>query len=1495
MTEPTCTLQLTNSDHLGALTNNGVTEWIGTCAWSGNVTTGPGSLVRVLANASFNTAVTAANGFTNSANIELLASGAATAATLNVTAGTLVNAPTGVISSLVASGGARNLNAKLDNQGTITVAQSMTTNKASVQHLNSGTINLTTGNYTVILSGTTPSFTTTGTIDVPTGRTLTLQGGIAGGAGQNFYYAGGTMGGAGTVALLNSTLNLTNPLASSMAQLAGTSSIVNGPSTLTVSAGTTVTFSGCTINATTVTEPTCTLQLTNSDHLGALTNNGVTEWIGTCAWSGNVTTGPGSLVRVLANASFNTAVTAANGFTNSANIELLASGAATAATLNVTAGTLVNAPTGVISSLVASGGARNLNAKLDNQGTITVAQSMTTNKASVQHLNSGTINLTTGNYTVILSGTTPSFTTTGDRRADRSHADAAGWHRRWCGPELLLRRRHDGRRGHRGAAQLHAQPDEPAGQQHGAAGGNQLDRERPVHADGERGDHGDVLGLHDQRDHGDRPTCTLQLTNSDHLGALTNNGVTEWIGTRVERQRDDRPGLARAGAGERQLQHGGDGRERVHELGEHRAAGVGRGDGGDAERDGGHADVNAPTGVISSLVASGGARNLNAKLDNQGTITVAQSMTTNKASVQHLNSGTINLTTGNYTVILSGTTPSFTTTGTIDVPTGRTLTLQGGIAFGAGQNYFYNGGTMGGAGTVALVNANLVLNAPLATAMAHLDGTQSIVSGPALLTVSAGTTVPMNSSVIRAATQVDSAGTLRMTNSDQSAALTNAGLVEWIGTCIDSAAATTTTTPNSTMRVLANASFNSLLTAVGNLVNHGALELTSSGAATAATLTVNGGTLTNSPTGRLSSLAGAGGARSLLAPLANQGVADFQATTTLNKAAAAHTNAGTLKVSATRTLTVTGASFANQATGVLAGSGTITLAGATAFTHAGTVRPGASPGVLTLNTGLPSVSSCVFDVELGGDAAGTGYDQLVVRDPVTLAGTLNVTTLPGFVPQPGLRYVIAKFPSRTGTFATVNGLAYGPGQLWMVAYSDTDVVLLAMDQTWTKVIPDVTLPSARDGHTAVYDSTGDRMIVFGGQDDGAVRNDVWVLTKATSPSYPAWIALAPTGTPPAPRTHASAVYDPATNRMIVYGGDDGAGTPVAYGDAWVLTNANGLGGTPAWLPLAATGAPAARSGHAAAYDRGSNRMIVFGGNATPGTCGGALADVQVLANANGLGGSPAWTALAPTGTAPSARWHHGAAYDDATGRLIVTGGEDGCGAANTEAWLLDGANGLGGTPAWTAVAPTAPPAAGWSLARYAYDAGLGWTDAFGGKVGGAYVDTAYTLTSATTGSGSSWYRRAYYGTRPPARAFHSMIVNGANHVAVVFGGQSAGGRLNDTWRRQLNVAPVLGTDPVGPVLAPQRTAFALPPSPNPARGEVAMAVDVARAQKVELGVFDVSGRRVATIHSGRLAAGRHAFRWNGVQDGGRAAAPGVYLVRMAAEDREQVVRLVRLK
>src|SRR6267378_6383935 len=99
--------------------------------------------------------------------------------------------------------------------------------------------------------------------------------------------------------------------------------------------------------------------------------------------------------------------------------------------------------------------------------------------------------------------------------------------------------------------------------------------------------------------------------------------------------------------------------------------------------------------------------------------------------------------------------------------------------------------------------------------------------------------------------------------------------------------------------------------------------------------------------------------------------------------------------------------------------------------------------------------------------------------------------------------------------------------------------------TWTQLSPIGGPPHTRDSHNAVFDPGSNRMIVFGGTEAtsccGPLLNDVWVLTNADGTGPQVWTQLSPTGTPPAPRAMSAAVYDPATNRMIIYGGDPNSG------------------------------------------------------------------------------------------------------------------------------------------------------------------------------------------------------------------------------------------------------------------------------------------------------------------------------------------------------------------
>jgi hypothetical protein len=74
-------------------------------------------------------------------------------------------------------------------------------------------------------------------------------------------------------------------------------------------------------------------------------------------------------------------------------------------------------------------------------------------------------------------------------------------------------------------------------------------------------------------------------------------------------------------------------------------------------------------------------------------------------------------------------------------------------------------------------------------------------------------------------------------------------------------------------------------------------------------------------------------------------------------------------------------------------------------------------------------------------------------------------------------------------------------------------------------------------------------------------------------------------------------------------------------------------------------------------------------------------------------------------------------------------------------------------------------------------------------------------------------------------------------------------------------------------------------APAAVEGGVEITYSVPAAGHVELAVFDVAGRRVATLVDGDTPAGTHAAVWSGTSAGGEAVASGVYFARLSsAED-----------
>ena len=84
-------------------------------------------------------------------------------------------------------------------------------------------------------------------------------------------------------------------------------------------------------------------------------------------------------------------------------------------------------------------------------------------------------------------------------------------------------------------------------------------------------------------------------------------------------------------------------------------------------------------------------------------------------------------------------------------------------------------------------------------------------------------------------------------------------------------------------------------------------------------------------------------------------------------------------------------------------------------------------------------------------------------------------------------------------------------------------------------------------------------------------------------------------------------------------------------------------------------------------------------------------------------------------------------------------------------------------------------------------------------------------------------------------------------------------------------------------------------SGNPTRGEVRLRLELLDAALLDAEVVDVSGRRVSSLCShAAFAEGPHSLAWNGADERGYPAPPGLYFVRVQAGATALVARVVKL-
>lgn len=385
---------------------------------------------------------------------------------------------------------------------------------------------------------------------------------------------------------------------------------------------------------------------------------------------------------------------------------------------------------------------------------------------------------------------------------------------------------------------------------------------------------------------------------------------------------------------------------------------------------------------------------------------------------------------------------------------------------------------------------------------------------------------------------------------------------------------------------------------------------------------------------------------------------------------------------------------------------------------------------------------------------------------------------------------------------------------------------------WTQLSPSGTAPMSRTGQSGVYDSTNNRMIIFGGANRSQTLVDSWILTSPNGLGSPSWIQLKPAGTSPSTSYH-SAVYNPALNQMYTFAGTSSADKLTTNSHSFALANANGLAQTtPKWtlggpavrygqsifydsvtndlfvwggqhsrsnlnfadywqasnvlrsgnltwkIVAAKSGAPSARYGQTGLYDSGSNRLMIFGGST--GTCQN---DYHVLQHANTQGGTPTWLAITPAGTKPPARTLQASAYDSATNTIIVFGGWNCSTTYFNDVWILSNANDVSAQPAWTLLQPAGTPPSARESSSAIYDPSSNSLIVFGGDAGGKnYFNDIWILSNANgTGGTPTWTQFLPLNNGPSVRSGHTATYDAANNIMTVYAGSNGTQVLSDLW------------------------------------------------------------------------------------------------------------------
>jgi hypothetical protein len=152
-------------------------------------------------------------------------------------------------------------------------------------------------------------------------------------------------------------------------------------------------------------------------------------------------------------------------------------------------------------------------------------------------------------------------------------------------------------------------------------------------------------------------------------------------------------------------------------------------------------------------------------------------------------------------------------------------------------------------------------------------------------------------------------------------------------------------------------------------------------------------------------------------------------------------------------------------------------------------------------------------------------------------------------------------------------------------------------------------------------------------------------------------------------------------------------------------------------------------------------------------------------------------------------------------------------------------------------------------------------------------------------SGGAWVREIANAAAGSVGIYSSLAFDPLGRASISCGNQTTSDLL---YVVRLADSSAVGVDfPAEPLGG----EFFVVPNPAPG-GATELLLGLASFGSVEIAIYDAAGRRVRTLLDGAPGTSAQGLRWDGRDDGGRSAAPGVYFIRADVDGHLRSARVV---